>query len=123
MVIIALLALGRNLKAFLKAYVKKIYFVCLDPSKPLEFTYQAASPDDKALVVFAKNMHYFFVDIQAEQLQVGNERLEGSQMLVRINGEDVLFDVLDIIEFSSARKRQSTIVRDPRSGTNMVFKN
>jgi len=92
-----------------------------DPSKPLEFTYQAASPDDKALVVFAKNMHYFFVDIQAEQLQVGNERLEGSQMLVRINGEDVLFDVLDIIEFSSDRKRQSTIVRDPRNGKIFVF--
>jgi len=63
--------------------------------------YQAASPDEKALVEAASNMGVKFSGL-----------LPGS-MTLEVNGSEVSFELLQVLEFSSARKCMSVIVRDP----------
>ncbi|CAK9441329.1 uncharacterized protein LODBEIA_P51980 [Lodderomyces beijingensis] len=70
--------------------------------------YQAASPDELALVQAARDLGYVVFDRQADVLTIKTYP----------NGfeDDAVFEeyrVLDVIEFSSARKRMSAIVRFP----------
>ncbi|PGG95541.1 hypothetical protein AJ79_09996 [Helicocarpus griseus UAMH5409] len=73
-----------------------------------EIMFQAASPDEAALVVAAKEMGYLVVDRQPNTLTI---RLNSAGL----DGEAVeeVYEVLDVIEFSSARKRMSIVVRMP----------
>ncbi|KAJ5272711.1 hypothetical protein N7478_007836 [Penicillium angulare] len=73
-----------------------------------EFTFQAASPDELALVMAAKELGYLVMDRQPNTLTIRTYP----------NGPDEAaneetFEVLDVIEFSSARKRMSVVVRMP----------
>ncbi|KAF0976515.1 hypothetical protein FDP41_004414 [Naegleria fowleri] len=70
--------------------------------KGQEIIYQASSPDEAALVKAAKYLGVEFI------ARTPNE------VTIRLNGVDETYQVLDIIEFSSDRKRQSVIVRDPQ---------
>mmetsp|Transcript_28287 Transcript_28287/g.46498 ORF Transcript_28287/g.46498 Transcript_28287/m.46498 type:complete len:1452 (+) Transcript_28287:29-4384(+) len=80
-------------------------------------TYNASSPDEKALVVFAKNMHYYFYAAHVSILQVTEQHtIDGHMFYVNIFGEQVKFEVLHLLEFTSSRKRMSVVVRDPRDG-------
>ena len=74
-------------------------------------TYNASSPDELALVNAAK---YFGV--------VFCQRESGRQNTIRIDyrGTELTYELLNIIEFSSNRKRMSSIVRDP-DGRIFVF--
>lgn len=88
-----------------------------------EVRLSASSPDDQALVAFAKEMGFSF-----------DERAEGGKVVVvsmsnptayvesgEISGtapaekEKVRFDLLEILEFTSKRKRMSVVIRDPRT--------
>lgn len=73
-----------------------------------ELVYQAASPDEAALVVAAKELGYVVVDRQPNSLTV---KLASTTQ----DGEPIheTYEVLDVIEFSSARKRMSIVVRMP----------
>ncbi|XP_073949125.1 phospholipid-transporting ATPase IF-like [Choristoneura fumiferana] len=62
--------------------------------------YQASSPDEKALVEAANR---FGVTFLGE---------EGNNLLVRIGDHTEMFERLQIIEFTSERKRMSVIVKD-----------
>ncbi|MDN6173493.1 MAG: phospholipid-translocating P-type ATPase, partial [Yaniella sp.] len=71
-------------------------------------TFQAASPDELALVLAAQELGYLVVDRQSNTLTVRTQP----------NGPDgattdEVYEVMDVIEFSSARKRMSVVVRMP----------
>ncbi|KAI9820944.1 MAG: hypothetical protein M1832_003416 [Thelocarpon impressellum] len=73
-----------------------------------ELTYQAASPDELALVQSARELGYVVVDRQAETITL-------KTFPAGPDGEAVfsVYEILDVIEFSSQRKRMSVIVRFP----------
>jgi len=69
--------------------------------KPGEFKYQAASPDEGALVEGAVMLGYKFVARRPRAV------------MIEINGEQVEYELLAVCEFNSTRKRMSTIYRCP----------
>ncbi|KAJ8130952.1 hypothetical protein O1611_g2675 [Lasiodiplodia mahajangana] len=71
-----------------------------------KITFQAASPDEVALLQAAQDMGYLMIDRPAQSIKL---RLPGP------SGEQVIetYDVLKVIEFSSSRKRMSIVVRMP----------
>ncbi|KAK7717185.1 drs2 neo1 protein [Botryosphaeria dothidea] len=81
---------------------------CL-PEKQKDGTtdFQASSPDELALVRAAQELEYMVID-----RDVGTITLKSFQSA---DGEPIVevFEVLDVIEFSSKRKRMSAIVRFP----------
>lgn len=80
-----------------------------------EIIYQAASPDESALVRAARELGYMVVDrnVNAIFIKTCPNGLEGGSVTER-------YEILDVIEFSSARKRMSIIVRLP-NGKICVF--
>ena len=73
-----------------------------------EINYQAASPDELALVQAARELGYVAYDRQVSTLT----------LTMYPNGPDAepvfeAYEILDVIEFSSKRKRMSVIVRFP----------
>ncbi|KAI5293584.1 hypothetical protein KEM52_005402 [Ascosphaera acerosa] len=74
-----------------------------------EISYQAASPDELALVNAARDFGYVVVDRQPNSMTVRVER-SGAP-----TGPDETYEILDVIEFSSARKRMSIVLRMPDS--------
>ena len=73
-----------------------------------EIEYQAASPDEQALVRAAQELGYIVVDRQHATITI--------KTLPSAGEEDPHFEVyqiLDVLEFSSTRKRMSIIVRMP----------
>lgn len=73
-----------------------------------DFEFRAASPDELALVEAAKEMGYIVID-----RQVGTVTLRTHPN--GLDGEPVaeVYTILDVIEFSSARKRMSIILKFP----------
>jgi len=63
--------------------------------------YQATSPDEKALVIAAKHLGYFF------------HSRKMNEILVKINGNETSFEILATLEFTSDRKRMSVICKTP----------
>jgi phospholipid-translocating ATPase len=78
-----------------------------EKDKDGSITYQAASPDELALVTAAQDMGYIVVDRQSQTVTV--------QTCPDSDGDAVheTYEILDVIEFSSIRKRMSIIVRLP----------
>lgn len=73
-----------------------------------ELAYHAASPDEKALVIAAKNFGYVF------------ESRTPNSVTVSVGGKKRVYEILNVIEFTSTRKRMSLIVQDP-SGKILVL--
>ena len=71
--------------------------------------YQAESPDEKALVDAAAECGYVF-----------ELNLEGV-MTIRANGVEEKYEVKEIMEFNSTRKRMSILVRDSQTGNYRLF--
>ena len=69
--------------------------------KPGEIKYQAASPDEGALVEGAVSLGYRFVARKPRAVRVEHE------------GEEAEYELLAVCEFNSTRKRMSTIFRCP----------
>ncbi|ELR23243.1 phospholipidtranslocating P-type ATPase [Acanthamoeba castellanii str. Neff] len=68
---------------------------------PKEVRYQAASPDENALVAAAKYFGFYF-----------HTRAHNT-VTVNVMGQDLDFEVLNVMEFTSNRKRMSVVVRTP----------
>ena len=64
--------------------------------------YQASSPDEMALVSFARSQNYIFLD-----------RTSDDYIFLEINGEKENYKILNILEYSSERKRMSIICETP----------
>ncbi|KAK3901208.1 hypothetical protein C8A05DRAFT_16579 [Staphylotrichum tortipilum] len=71
-----------------------------------EISFQAASPDELALVEAAKDLGCLLVDRSAQSMTL---------QTVAANGAPITetYQILDVIEFSSKRKRMSIIIRMP----------
>nr|XP_009857629.1 probable phospholipid-transporting ATPase IA isoform X2 [Ciona intestinalis] len=63
--------------------------------------YQSSSPDENAIVKAARNLGYVFC-VRTP-----------THVVVRCQGKDESYEVLNVLEFSSTRKRMSVIVRAP----------
>ncbi|KAK4099549.1 phospholipid-translocating P-type ATPase [Parathielavia hyrcaniae] len=69
-------------------------------------SFQAASPDELALVEAARDLGYVLVDRAARSMTVQVPNLGGST-------STETYEILDVVEFSSKRKRMSIIMRMP----------
>ncbi|XP_065017637.1 phospholipid-transporting ATPase 3-like isoform X2 [Musa acuminata AAA Group] len=75
---------------------------------PEKITYQAASPDEAALVTAAKNFGFFFYRRTPTTVMVRESHVE--TMGIK---QDVSYEILNVLEFNSTRKRQSIVCRYP----------
>lgn len=73
-------------------------------SKAGEIIYKAQSQDEDALVVAAAKLHMVFVGKNANLLEL------------MFNSVMIRYEVLEILEFTSDRKRMSVVVRDCQNG-------
>ncbi|KAK9812802.1 hypothetical protein WJX72_004072 [[Myrmecia] bisecta] len=80
--------------------------ICEGDPSPDTIRYQAASPDEAALVVAAKVFGFFFWKRTPNSVVV-SEPEAGSDDV------DLEYEILAVLEFNSTRKRQSVIVRQP----------
>ncbi|CAG8468983.1 14292_t:CDS:2 [Funneliformis caledonium] len=67
--------------------------------------YKAQSPDESALVQAAKEMGYTFRSREPDNI-----------VITAPSGKEVHFELLNVLEFTSTRKRMSIIVRSPLDG-------
>ncbi|XP_042497876.1 phospholipid-transporting ATPase 3-like isoform X2 [Macadamia integrifolia] len=75
---------------------------------PEKIAYQAASPDEAALVTAAKNFGFFFYRRTPTTIMVRESHVEKMGKI-----QDVSYEILNVLEFNSTRKRQSVICRYP----------
>jgi phospholipid-transporting ATPase len=75
-----------------------------------EVTYQAASPDEGALVEGAAKLGFEFVTRRPRTINVN------------ILGKNLEYEILNICEFNSTRKRMSTVVRTPEGKIRLYCK-
>ena len=84
---------------------------------PDQIVYQAESPDELAFVVAAKRFGFFFKKRTATSITVEEESFDDGKS----GKKDVEYQVLNILEFSSARKRMSVVVKSSRDGKIMLY--
>nr|KJB15233.1 hypothetical protein B456_002G166300 [Gossypium raimondii] len=75
---------------------------------PEKIKYQAASPDEAALVLAAKHFGYFFYRRTPTMIYVRESHVERMGKI-----QDVSYEILNVLEFNSTRKRQSVVCRYP----------
>ncbi|XBW36209.1 hypothetical protein QEN19_001789 [Hanseniaspora menglaensis] len=82
--------------------------VLSEPSKSTEnkLDYKAQSPDEAALVSTARDMGFTFL----QRTKTG--------VIIEVQGIEKEFEILNILEFNSTRKRMSCIVKIPGEGAN-----
>ncbi|XP_067042057.1 phospholipid-transporting ATPase IA-like isoform X1 [Acropora muricata] len=81
-----------------------------DPSNPDKIIYQAASPDEGALVRGAKKLGFSF-----------NVRTPLS-VIINAMGQEEVYEVLNVLEFNSTRKRMSVVIRTPEGKIKLYCK-
>jgi len=64
-------------------------------------TFQASSPDEAALVAGAEVLGYQFTTRKPRSV------------FINVRGQELEYEILNVCEFNSTRKRMSTVVRDP----------
>lgn len=80
-----------------------------DSSKPHGIEFQASSPDESALVLFAADFGYIF------------KNKTHNSLTVQVNGVDHTTELLANLEFSSERKRSSVILRFKKGDNSDLF--
>ncbi|KAL2269001.1 hypothetical protein VTJ83DRAFT_3847 [Remersonia thermophila] len=71
-----------------------------------EMSFQAASPDELALVEAARDLGYLLVERSAQSMTLQTRAANGATITE-------VYEILDVIEFSSKRKRMSIVLRMP----------
>ncbi|PSS05237.1 hypothetical protein BD289DRAFT_400131 [Coniella lustricola] len=79
---------------------------CLPEIRDNKIEYQASSPDELALVRAAQELGYTVIQRSSHQVTLKVSNADGTEA-IRV------YDILDVIEFSSKRKRMSIILRCP----------
>ncbi len=74
---------------------------------------QAESPDEAALVVAAKAFGFFFYKRTNTTVSVREHTVRGM--------EDVEYEVLNVLEFNSTRKRMSVIIKHKSQEKIIIF--
>ena len=86
---------------------------CSGPPTPQEIRYEAESPDEAALVVAAKVFGFFMIKRTNTTITLRERMPDGSH--------DREYDVLNLLEFNSTRKRMSVIVKDRQTGRMVLY--
>ena len=76
-----------------------------------EIEYHASSPDEKALVCFAKTMGYVF-----------KERMFDKTIKLQIENKEYVYEILNVFEYTSERKRMGVIVKTPSGNIKLFVK-
>lgn len=98
---------ARKVKLFLLSMA--LCHTCLpERDEDGDITFQAASPDELALVMAAQELGYAVIDRNPNTITI-RTYLSGSDEIP----VDEIYEILDVIEFSSVRKRMSVVVRMP----------
>lgn len=79
---------------------------CLPEIKEGRLEYQSASPDELALVRAAQDLGFIVIQRSSQTVTLRISSGEGSET-------ERMYEILDVIEFSSKRKRMTIIVRCP----------
>eukprot|EP00899_Mesostigma_viride_P000711 jgi/Mesvir1/10640/Mv13736-RA.1 len=87
------------------------------PDDPNQIVYEASSPDESALVTAAKKFGFFFYKRTLQSVFVREMYDANGKYAPR----DVEFDILNVLEFNSTRKRQSVICRHPEDGRILLY--
>lgn len=77
--------------------------------------FQASSPDELALVRAAQDLGFLLVHRSSQKIQIRITPLNGSEM-------HESYEILEVIEFSSKRKRMSIVVRCPDNRVWLICK-
>jgi phospholipid-translocating ATPase len=88
---------------------------CLPESRAGSINYQASSPDELALVKAARDFGYCLIERSSASAQLLLEDPDGHE-------KNQIYEILDIIEFSSKRKRMSIIVKTPDGQIRLICK-
>ncbi|KAI9486475.1 MAG: hypothetical protein EXX96DRAFT_549200 [Benjaminiella poitrasii] len=81
----------------------------VDNTVKIQLNYKAESPDEAALVNAAKNAGFAFV------------KRKGKTLTADILGKEYEFELLDVLEFNSDRKRMSVILRRPDPWNDIIL--
>ena len=84
---------------------------CNQENEDGSLRYNAASPDEKALVEGAMEYDHKFIERTPEDVTITTN-----------SGERRTFKVLNVIEFTSSRKRMSIIVKTPEGEIKLMSK-
>lgn len=88
---------------------------CLPEHRDGKVDFQASSPDELALVKAAYELGYLVVNRTSQSITLQVSQSDGA-------GEKMTFEILDVIEFSSVRKRMSIVVRYPDGRISIICK-
>jgi len=72
----------------------------------------ASSPDELALVNVAKFCGFEFVDRQNKD----------NSVIIKVQGKKEIWYLLQVIDFTSARKRMTSVFRDPKGDVHVFSK-
>lgn len=97
-------AFSRKAREYLLAI--SLCHTCLPEVKDGKMDFQASSPDELALVRAAQELGYQVIHRTVKSITLQVPQPTGGS-------ERMTFEILDVIEFSSARKRMSIVVRYP----------
>ncbi|PHH70937.1 hypothetical protein CDD80_5648 [Ophiocordyceps camponoti-rufipedis] len=106
-------AFSRTARDYLLAVA--ICHTCLPEIKHGRIEFQASSPDELALVRAAQELGFGVTQRTSQSITVQVPRPNGQS-------EKMVFQILDVIEFSSARKRMSVVVRYPDGRISIICK-
>ena len=106
-------AFARRAKEYLLAMA--LCHTCLPEKRGDTVEFQAASPDELALVKAAQELGYAVLRRNSQSITLRVEQADGG-------GEVLTFQILDVIEFTSARKRMSIVVRYPDGRISVICK-
>ncbi|WVO16102.1 hypothetical protein L204_103768 [Cryptococcus depauperatus] len=90
---------GATIREFLSQLA--ICHTVIPERKDGKMVYQASSPDEAALVAGAEMLNYRF------------RTRKPQSVFVEVNGQSEEWEILNVCEFNSSRKRMSTVVRGP----------
>ncbi|RYO80660.1 hypothetical protein DL766_004851 [Monosporascus sp. MC13-8B] len=79
---------------------------CLPETKDGKIDFQASSPDELAMVRAAQELGYLVIQRSSQTVTLRIATPDGGE-------KDEVYQILDVIEFSSKRKRMSVVVRFP----------
>jgi len=104
-------AMAANVRAFFQLLAVCHTVVPEGEPTPEGIKYQAESPDEAAFVVAAKRLGFFFKARNTKGVTVEEAPPTGTD--ARTARVDRQYEVLNVLEFNSTRKRMSVVVRDP----------
>lgn len=106
-------AFARKAKEYILAMA--LCHTCLPEYKDGKLDFQASSPDELALVRAAQELGYLVIQRNSKFITLQISQPDGSTEMMK-------FDILDVIEFSSARKRMSVVIRYPDGRISIICK-